>query len=387
MPHMEEIQHPETIDGLMNMPRQSSSGGDLEAHTFADNLMSSSSQSTVQSEVVAKKAAPKKEAAHLKEEPAKAKTDVKKAHKKKKLLKKAKKHLKKKKKSSYGKASHVFDRYPGIFSDLLQIVKIRPILDGMMKEMTGGGDKGGKSAAPQKPPWEDFSMEKAMKEAEMKKKMKKKIKPLNILSYGTGDATECMTLRKYFPNATIHGVDYDEELTAKNRAENDDPRIQFYSTPESLKQGWYDVVLGLDFLCSQNSWGPPLAFDEWESRVAVMDFLLKPGGYLVTYNSNYPMNLFSKADSYEAQVMSCEQGLSPATKVLDMKSNDDPHDWNVGLCAPWAKYCRESGWRPKYDKEGKILQQMGGGGASFGCLFPGTVFRKTGPKKGQEGTP
>jgi hypothetical protein len=380
MPSMGEIQHPETIDGLMNIPRQSSSGGG--AHTHFDNLMSSSSQSqniAQSTELVAKKAAPQKQVAHVKEEPAKAKTEAKKVHKKKKLLKK-KKHLKKKKKGHYGKAVHLLDRYPAIFSDLLQIVKIRPLLDKVMEEATGGGgDKGGKSAGPQKPPWEDFSMEKEMEKAKQKKKMKTKAKPLNILSYGTGDANECMTLRKYFPNATIHGVDYDEELIAKNREENDDPKIEFYSTPESLKQGGYDVVLGLDYLCSQNNW-KPLTHDEWESRVAVMDFLLKPGGYLVTYNSNYPMNLFSKADNYEAQVMSCDQALSPATKVLDMKGNEDPHDWNVGMCAPWAKYCRESGWRPKFDKAGKMLQQMGGGGASFGCLFPGTVFRKTGPK-------
>src|SRR3989339_2271176 len=53
-------------------------------------------------------------------------------------------------------------------------------------------------------------------------------KNIHILSFGCSTGEECFSLRKYFPNAKIIGVDINEENIIKCRANNTDKKISFY---------------------------------------------------------------------------------------------------------------------------------------------------------------
>jgi hypothetical protein len=201
---------------------------------------------------------------------------------------------------------------------------------------------------------------------------------LKILSFGCGEH-ECQSLREYFPHAHIDGVDIDASLIKRNAANNSDALIQYFNSPSQLPLGSYDAVLALDVLCGKEHSGSILPYKEFYNTMMLLDGLVKPGGYLVTYNSNYPFSEFPGAVRYKSMATGCSEMRSTSVLTLDEKwfhSSNPKWKFHRGSCTAWGKYCFESGWVKKVDHQGRQLQPQVAGLMSFGCLYPGTFFRK-----------
>lgn len=145
-----------------------------------------------------------------------------------------------------------------------------------------------------------------------------------ILSFGCSIGQEVRSLRKYFPNSIIHGIDVDEEIIDKNEKENNDTQVQYFSKANDLLPSSYDAIFAMSSLCRNP--GPPVPFKLFERTVSLIDHYLSRGGFLVLYNSNY---CFTDTDT---------------VKLYE----------NIGVRD--ATYLFESGWVGKYFKNGTLLE-------------------------------
>ena len=133
-------------------------------------------------------------------------------------------------------------------------------------------------------------------------------KNIHILSFGCSTGEECFSLRKYFPNAKIIGVDINEENIIKCRANNTDKKISFYlSNKKNIsKYAPYDIIFGMSVLCkwpdaeSLENIGKLYSFSEFHNTLKILDKLLINNGLLVIYNSNF---LFSETDIFKKLVL------------------------------------------------------------------------------------
>lgn len=119
--------------------------------------------------------------------------------------------------------------------------------------------------------------------------------PIAILSFGCSTGEECFSLKSYFPNSKIVGVDINrlsvKQATKKNRFSD----IEFFvSSPELIKKkGPYDIIFCLSVLCR---WEDTLGlkncenvypFTKYNATVEMLTQQVKTGGLLVIYNSNF----------------------------------------------------------------------------------------------------
>jgi hypothetical protein len=204
---------------------------------------------------------------------------------------------------------------------------------------------------------------------------------LKILSFGCSDGSELRTLREYFPGATLHGVDIDAALIAQNNANNNDPHIQYFHNTKDLAAETYDAVLAMGILCRQRSEKDRLPYDHYVKTMALIDQLVRPGGYMVVYNANFPFKEYPYSYRYQNMAENCNEGLPTTMFSADTReahgTNPQPEKLLVrGVCAPWGKYCIESGWLWKFSYLGDMVQPVGNPWASFGCMHPGTFFKK-----------
>jgi hypothetical protein len=118
---------------------------------------------------------------------------------------------------------------------------------------------------------------------------------LKILSFGCSTGEECFSLRHYFPQAKIIGVDINESNLKKASKQNHDDRIQFLaSTPHIIKrEGPYDVIFCLSVLCRwddtrglQNC-EKVYPYEKYNLTVEMLANQLDVNGLLVIYNSNF----------------------------------------------------------------------------------------------------
>jgi len=137
-------------------------------------------------------------------------------------------------------------------------------------------------------------------------------KPAKLLSFGCSDGSECHSLRTYFPDAIIHGVDIAADLIAENIANNTDSSIDFYDNTANLSTESYDAVLAMSVLLHQgSSVSKHLSYDEYVDTVkhlayhkyvdavTVLDRLVRPGGYLVIYNADHPFSEYPHHHDYK----------------------------------------------------------------------------------------
>jgi hypothetical protein len=198
---------------------------------------------------------------------------------------------------------------------------------------------------------------------------------LKLLSFGCGSG-EPRTMRKYFPEAHVDGVDADRSLIASNNGNNSDKMLRYHESTSSLQPGSYDAVLALSVLCSPNE-KSFLPYESFVNSMTLIDQFVKPGGYIVLYNSNYPFYEFAESHRYESVADRCNVANENVVEKLDQRGSVSPHSWNRGWCTQFGKYCTESGWRSKYDRTGKQIQPKQPDDAmTFGCFYPGTMFRK-----------
>jgi chemotaxis methyl-accepting protein methylase len=78
-----------------------------------------------------------------------------------------------------------------------------------------------------------------------------KEKELSILSFGCSTGEECISLKSYFPESRIVGVDINKSNIRKADKNNFSPGITYIlSTPENIAdKGKYDLIFCLSVLC------------------------------------------------------------------------------------------------------------------------------------------
>lgn len=121
----------------------------------------------------------------------------------------------------------------------------------------------------------------------------------NILSFGCSEGDEVFALAKYFPDATIRGIDIDPRNIARCRtrgSEGSSARLSFTeaSTTRAEPPSSYDAVFCLAVLCNGDltnsgaKWcAPAITFDAFERIVTDFARCLKPGGFLFLHTTNF----------------------------------------------------------------------------------------------------
>lgn len=207
--------------------------------------------------------------------------------------------------------------------------------------------------------------------------------PLRLLSFGCSDGSDVHALRNYFPTALIDGVDVNKEQIARNVETNTDQYVTFYDSVSNLTKGSYDAVLAMGVLTH-------MKFDAYVEAMNLLDGLLKPPGYMIVYNADYFFTEWPGSARYDFTLCGPdtfrEDTLVTAVDVKNDHVKDKTSgEVDRGVCSMADKYCIESGWRRKIDKNGDRVQnddnlfgkkedspvQM-----SQGCKFAGTLFRK-----------
>jgi len=116
-----------------------------------------------------------------------------------------------------------------------------------------------------------------------------------ILSYGCSTGEECFSLRRYFPNSRIIGVDINKSNLRKAQSNNDDPNIEFFTSNETniKTSGPYHAIFCLSVLCRwedtkflQNCVNV-YPFSKYEASIAFLTSQIEEGGLLIIYNSNF----------------------------------------------------------------------------------------------------
>jgi len=122
---------------------------------------------------------------------------------------------------------------------------------------------------------------------------------LRILSFGCSRGEEVFSLRKYFPSATLKGVDINPRniamCQARARAEKSrDMTFEIAATTAGEPTGTYDAIFCLAVLCNANlttsgaqRCDPLLHFEKFEWLVSDFARCLRPGGLLALHTTNF----------------------------------------------------------------------------------------------------
>lgn len=135
----------------------------------------------------------------------------------------------------------------------------------------------------------------------------------NILSYGCSDGSEVRSLRRWFPQARITGIDPNAMMIGQARAHlalNPDPGITYIeaNTPDVLGDERFDAILAMAvFRHGALEEGAPdsctqiLPFSRFASSVAALDRHLNTGGWLSIWNAHFRFGDTSIAKGYTAR--------------------------------------------------------------------------------------
>jgi 2-polyprenyl-3-methyl-5-hydroxy-6-metoxy-1,4-benzoquinol methylase len=122
---------------------------------------------------------------------------------------------------------------------------------------------------------------------------------LSILSFGCSRGDEVFSLRKYFPGATLKGIDVNPRnigrCLARARAQNStNMTFAIAATTEGEPASSYDAIFCLAVLVSGDlttsgaqRCDPVLHFERFDRMVGDFARCLKPGGVLVLHTTNF----------------------------------------------------------------------------------------------------
>ena len=131
-------------------------------------------------------------------------------------------------------------------------------------------------------------------------------RPLRILSFGCSSGEEMLSLRAYFPEATIIGCDTSiEMLRQSKRTLRGDDGFTFYSTPQNIDAfGPFDAIFAMSVLCQYpdsqkvDNLKPVFPFTLFETLAGNLANNVKPGGVFCLFNSNYLLRDLPQADEF-----------------------------------------------------------------------------------------
>jgi SAM-dependent methyltransferase len=158
---------------------------------------------------------------------------------------------------------------------------------------------------------------------------------ITILSFGCSTGEEVFTLRNYFPNATIIGVDINKHNIKKAARHNRDTNIHFsHHVKESLsKYGPFDIIFALAVFQRTENRDENIIesthiypFEKFNAKVLELDKYLKPNGLFVIDNSDYHFEDVDIACYYQA-VKGVHNIL--ATRNLYDKNNKKMSDFSL----------------------------------------------------------
>lgn len=119
-----------------------------------------------------------------------------------------------------------------------------------------------------------------------------------ILSFGCSSGEECFSLRKYFVNSQIFGVDVSDKMIKEAIKNNNDNNIYFYNDIYNIES--IDIIFAMSVFCKH-----PESFDlikntlysfsDYNNEIKKLDSKLNKNGIFINYNSNY---YFSDTDVY-----------------------------------------------------------------------------------------
>lgn len=126
---------------------------------------------------------------------------------------------------------------------------------------------------------------------------------LRILSFGCSAGFEMLSLRSYFPDASIFGCDRSADaLDRAKRNLREDAGIVFYSTPEAVEAfGPYDMILAMSVLCQYPASSKVdrlddlFPFSTFAGLAGQLVSVLRPGGLISIFNGNYLVSALPEA--------------------------------------------------------------------------------------------
>ena len=113
---------------------------------------------------------------------------------------------------------------------------------------------------------------------------------LQLLSFGCSTGEEVFTLRTYFPDAHILGLDVNTRSLAVCRARNMDPAIEFHTSTDQIlsDRAPFDAVFCLAVLQRSETRAPGVLssapiypFAKFDAQLTALDACLRPGGLMV----------------------------------------------------------------------------------------------------------
>jgi SAM-dependent methyltransferase len=142
-----------------------------------------------------------------------------------------------------------------------------------------------------------------------------------LLSFGCSTGDEVFALRRYFPAASIKGIDIHPGAIAEcRRRARDQLDLEFAtaSSPASEPSGWYDAIFCLAVLCNgrlttsgaQQS-DPILTFAMFERMIEEFRRCLKPGGLLCLLTTNFRFSDTQAAAEFDVALTVDEGKLAP----------------------------------------------------------------------------
>jgi SAM-dependent methyltransferase len=147
--------------------------------------------------------------------------------------------------------------------------------------------------------------------------------PLSILSFGCSRGEEVFSLRRYFPRATLKGIDVNPRniarCLARLRAEKTtNMRFATAASTRGEPTGAYDAIFCLAVLVSgdlstsgaQRS-DPVFHFEQFDQQVADFARCLKPGGLLVLHTTNFRFCDTSVAGDFDVVLEADPAHLAP----------------------------------------------------------------------------
>lgn len=127
-----------------------------------------------------------------------------------------------------------------------------------------------------------------------------------ILSFGCSTGEEAFTLRGYFPLAKIVGVDINSSAINIAKGRNKDDLILFAENRREFleQEAPFDAIFCLNVLkrsqlIRKNNSKFVYPFERFNQQISELDDLLRVGGILVLYRTNFRFSDTSVAHKYE----------------------------------------------------------------------------------------
>jgi SAM-dependent methyltransferase len=129
-----------------------------------------------------------------------------------------------------------------------------------------------------------------------------------VLSFGCSYGYECVDIATLWPEAEVFGCDINDGIIEKNKRRLGDQGITFfYSSAENLEaHGPFDAVFAMNVLCLHPDTkgvadiSQIYPFANFAVLVRAIDKVLKRGGVLTTFNSNYMVDDVEETKGYTA---------------------------------------------------------------------------------------